>query len=326
MKRLPRRAAPLAGALLAAAGLAACGSSGSGGGRHLSVVAYSTPQSAYQKLIAAFQATPQGKGVTFSQSYGASGQQSKAVAAGLPADVVALSLDPDITRLVKAGLVSPTWNRAPGGGVVSETVAVLIVRKGNPKHITGWDDLVKPGVGVVTPNPVSSGGARWNILAAYGAELREGKTPAQAKAYLASLFTHVVSQDTSARNAEQSFLAGRGDVLLDYENEAKTLTRKGAAIQEVLPASTILIQNPAAVVARGGHVALAQQFLAFLHTPAAQQVFASQGFRPMTASAGDPPATGVFTVASLGGWTAVTKEFFDPQSGYVTKIDAQAGA
>jgi sulfate transport system substrate-binding protein len=318
---------------IAALGLSACGSSSSssssGGGGHLELVAYSTPQSAYAKLIVAFQATPAGRGVTFSQSFGASGQQSKQVLAGLPADVVALSLAPDVDKLAKAGLVSPTWSAGPGQGVVSTTVAVIIVRKGNPKHITGWDDLVRPGVQVVTPNPVSSGSARWNILAAYGAELREGRTPAQADAYLKQLFAHVVSQDTSARNAEQTFLTGRGDALLDYENEAITLQRKGEPVQEVLPSSTILIQNPAAVVTRGGHAALAQRFVDYLQSAPAQQIFASEGFRPTIPSLIKPsefPAVRqLFTVADLGGWTKLTSDFFDPNNGLVSKIDAGAG-
>ncbi|HEX4110371.1 MAG TPA: sulfate ABC transporter substrate-binding protein [Solirubrobacteraceae bacterium] len=322
---MTRRLLALLSTVALVAGLAACGSSSSSGSKHLSLVAYSTPQAAYAKLTAAFEATPAGRGVTFTQSFGASGQQSKAVLAGLPANVVALSLDPDVTKLVKAGLVSPSWDSGPNQGIVSTTVAVIIVRRGNPKHITGWDSLIKPGVQVVTPNPVSSGSARWNILAAYGAELKEGKTPAQADAYLTALFKHVVSQDTSARNAEETFLSGRGNALLDYENEAISLQRKGEPVQEVLPSSTILIQNPAAVVTRGGDTAVAQQFISYLQTPAAQQIFASEGFRPtiqsLVNSAEFPTIPGLFTAADLGGWTKLDTEFFDP-GGLITKIDS----
>ena len=191
--------------------------------------------------------------MSFSQSYGPSGEQSRAVANGLHADVVNFSLEPDVEKLVKAGLVSPSWNQNATHGFVTNSVAVIIVRKGNPKHITGWSDLIKPGVGVVTPNPFTSGSARWNIMAAYGAQLKEGKTPAQAEEYLKELFHNVVSQDSSARNALQTFLAGRGDALIDYEDEAIADEKKGAAIEYVIPHDTILIQNPIAVRQRRQH-------------------------------------------------------------------------
>src|SRR5437588_12508830 len=181
--------------VLAALAIAACGSS-SGGGKSLALVAYSTPKGAYEKLIPAFQATPAGKGVSFSQSYGGSGEQSRAVTNGQHADVVNFSLEPDVERLVKAGLVSPSWNQNATHGFVTNSVVVIITRKGNPKHVTTWPDLLKPGVQVVTPNPFTSGGARWNIMAAYGAQLKEGKTPVQAQAYLTQLFHQVVSQDS----------------------------------------------------------------------------------------------------------------------------------
>src|SRR5205823_13570454 len=155
-------------------------------------------------------------------------------------------------------------------GCVSDSVVVIIVRKGNPKHITNWSDLVRPGVQVVTPNPFTSGGARWNVMAAYGAARKEGKTDAQAQAYLTQLFKHVVSQDSSARNALQTFLAGRGDALLDYENEAIADQKKGEPVEYVLPRDTILIQTPIAVVGSGGGTALAQKFLAYLLSSPAQ--------------------------------------------------------
>src|SRR5579862_3688444 len=189
-------------------------------GSTLSLVGYSVPTAVYPKLISAYQATPQGKGVNFQTSFAASEVQSKAVAAGLPADVVNFSLDPDMDRLVQSGQVAKTWDSNPYQGIVSRSVVVFILRDGNPKHIKTWDDLVKPGVQVVFPNPFSSGGARWDVMAAYGSQLREGKTPKQAQAYLTQLFHHNVSQDTSARNALNTFLSGRGDVLLDYEGDA----------------------------------------------------------------------------------------------------------
>ncbi|MEA2140276.1 MAG: sulfate/thiosulfate transport system substrate-binding protein [Solirubrobacteraceae bacterium] len=314
----------------AAIGLSACGSSSSSGGsaKSLTLVAYSTPQAAFEKLIPAFGATPAGKGVSFKQSYGPSGEQSRAVTNGLHADVVDFSLEPDVERLVKAGLVAPDWNQNATHGFVSDSVAVIIVRKGNPKHITGWADLVKPGVQVVTPNPFTSGGARWNVMAAYGAQLKEGKTPAQAQEYLKALFHNVVSQDSSARNALQTFVSGRGDALIDYENEAITDKRKGQPIEYVIPKDTILIQNPIAVVGKGASAATAQKFVDYLISPAAQAIWAAQGYRPVisgVSGASFPKPAGLFTIEAVGGWKKVTKEFFDPETGIVTKIEQGQG-
>ncbi len=314
--------------LLASIGLAACGSSSEG--KRLTLVAYSTPQAAYASLIPAFQASSVGRGASFSQSYGPSGDQSRAVAAGLKADVVNFSLEPDVTRLVKAGLVSPSWNKNATHGFVTNSVAVIIVRKGNPKHITGWGDLVKPGVGVVTPNPFTSGSARWNIMAAYGAQIKEGKSPAQAQAYLQALFHNVVSQDSSARNALQTFLAGRGDALIDYEDEAIADQRKGSPIEYVVPKDTILIQNPIAIVS-GGNTAEAQKLVNYLLSPAGQKIWAQEGYRPVlggVAAPGQfPTPPGLFTIESLGGWKKVGKQFFETEGspGIVTKIEQSLG-
>jgi sulfate/thiosulfate transport system substrate-binding protein len=313
--------------LAAALALSACGSSG-GSSKKVSLVAYSTPQAAYAALIPAFQATPAGKGVTFSQSFGASGDQSRAVAAGLPTSVVNLSLEPDVTKLVTAGLVPASWDANATKGFVTDSVAVIIVRKGNPKHITGWDDLVKPGVQVLTPNPFSSGSAKWNVAAAYGSELKEGKTPAQADAYLTALFHNVVSQDTSARNALQTFLAGKGDALIDYESEAIADQKKGSAISYVIPKQTILIQNPVAITTKGDTPA-AKAFVSYLLSPAGQAIWAANGYRPVipgvAGASSFPTPAGLFTIDTLGGWTAVNKQFFDPTSGIVTKIEASLG-
>jgi sulfate transport system substrate-binding protein len=319
-------------ALLAAAalmlGATACGSSGSGSGKHLALVAYSTPQGAFEKLTAGFKATPEGKGVSFSESYGGSGEQSRAVASGLHADVVNFSLAPDVDRLVKAGLVASNWNQNATNGFVSDSVVVIVVRKGNPKHISGWSDLVRPGVQVVTPNPFTSGGARWNIMAAYGAQLKEGKTSAQALAYLTTLFHHVVSQDSSARNALQTFLAGRGDALLDYENEAISDQKKGDPVEYVTPRDTILIQTPIAVVGGGSGAALAQKFVTYLLSPTAQAIWASKGYRPVISGVPGvhfPTPAGLFTIDSLGGWKTVGKQFFETETGSVAKIEQSLG-
>jgi sulfate transport system substrate-binding protein len=311
-----------------AAGLAACGSSGDS--KQITLVAYSTPQKAYTSLIGAFQATAEGTGASFSQSYGPSGDQSRSVAAGLKADVVNFSLEPDVTRLVKAGLVSPDWNKNATHGFVTNSVAVIVVRKGNPKHIAGWSDLIKPGVGVVTPNPFTSGSARWNIMAAYGAQIKEGKTPAQAQEYLQQLFKNVVSQDSSARNALQTFLAGRGDALIDYEDEAIADQKKGSSIEYVIPKATILIQNPIAVVSNG-NTATAQKFVGYLLSPAGQKIWAENGYRPViegVASPGQfPTPPDLFTIESLGGWKKVGKDFFETEGspGIVTKIEQGLG-
>jgi len=309
-------------------GLTACATSSSDKG--VTLVAYSTPQGAYASLIPAFGATSEGKGISFSQSYGPSGDQSRAVVAGLKADVVNFSLEPDVTRLVKAGLVSPSWNQNATHGFVTNSVAVIIVRKGNPKHITSWADLVKPGVQVVTPNPFTSGSARWNIMAAYGAQIKEGKNPSEAQAYLTSLFHNVVSQDSSARNALQTFLAGRGDALIDYEDEAIADQKKGSPLEYVIPKYTILIQNPIAIL-KSGNTAGAQKFVDYLLSPAGQKIWAEKGYRPViegVASPGEfPTPAGLFTIDSLGGWKKVGKEFFETEGspGVVTKIEQSLG-
>jgi sulfate/thiosulfate-binding protein len=215
------------------------------GGARLALVGYSTPKKAYDKLTAAFEHSTAGKGVSFSQSLGPSGAQSRAVAAGQPADVVAFSTTPDVTRLVKAGIVSSGWDVVGAKGIPSDSVVVLVVRKGNPKHITGWDDLVKPGVDVITPNPATSGSARWNILAGYGAQLKEGKPPAEALAYLKTLLTKNVSvQPSSGSSALQTFTSGKGDVLISYESEAIAAERAGDSLQYVIPKQTLLIETP----------------------------------------------------------------------------------
>jgi sulfate transport system substrate-binding protein len=321
------RLAPALLLLVVSAVFAACSGSTSSG-KHLTLVAYSTPKEAFASLIAGFQSSQEGKDTSFSQSYGPSGDQSRAVAAGLGADVVNFSLEPDVTRLVKAGLVPSNWNANATHGFVSESVAVIIVRKGNPKHISSWSDLVRPGIGVVTPNPFTSGGARWNVMAAYGAQLKEGKSDAQAQAYLQSLFHHVVSQDSSARNALQTFLAGRGDALIDYENEAISDQKKGAPIEYVVPNDTILIQSPIAILTKGNTVQ-AKKFVAYLLSPAGQKIWAQQGYRPVVpgvASPGQfPTPTGLFTIDSLGGWSQVAKRFFEPGTGIVTKIEQSLG-
>jgi sulfate transport system substrate-binding protein len=297
----------------------------------LSLVAYSTPGAAFAKIIPAFQKTAAGRNISFDQSYGASEVQAKAVIAGLPADVVDLSLEPDMQRLVSAGLVARNWNKNAYGGFVTRSVVVYVVRNGNPKKIKTWDDLVKPGVQVVTPNPFTSGGARWNVMAAYGAQLRNKKTPKKAIAYLGELFRHVVSQDTSARNALQTFLAGRGDVLLTYENEAILAQQQGRPVYFIIPKATIQIENPLAVISKSKNKAQAQAFYRYLYTPAAQKLFAETGYRPVVRSVGRqytskfPPRPQLFKIGYVGGWSKVSTQFFDPQNGVMAKIERSLG-
>jgi sulfate transport system substrate-binding protein len=298
----------------------------------LQLVAYSTPKKAYDALTAAFAQTSAGKGVGFGESFGASGSQSRAVDSGQAADIVAFSTTPDLIRLVRDGIVAKDWDANPYHGMSSDSVVVFVVRKGNPKHITGWDDLIKSGVDVITPNPSTSGSARWNILAAYGAELKEGKTPPQALAYIRRLLTKNVSvQDSSASAALQTFTSGKGDVLLDYESDAIAAERAGDAIQYFVPKQTILIQTPIAVTAKSSHSPVAKAFLNFQWSPAGQTIWAQQGYRPVLGSVAKqfasrfPIPAQLFTISYLGGWTKAKKVFFDPATGSITKIEQAAG-
>jgi sulfate/thiosulfate-binding protein len=350
MKRELRNGRVAAVAAIAAVGgvaaLAGCGGSsdtnskaaGSGSGAaqadttQLALVAYSTPKKAYDALTTAFAQTPTGKGISFNQSFGASGSQSRAVDSGQPADIVAFSTTPDITRLVKDGIVGANWDAGPEKGISSDSAVVFVVRKGNPKHIAGWTDLVKPGIDVITPNPSTSGSARWNILAGYGAQLKEGKSPAQALAYVNTLLTKNVSvQDSSANAALQTFTSGKGDVLLDYESDAIAAEKAGDAIQYIVPKQTILIETPIAVTSKSSHQSQAHAFVKWQWSPAGQTIWAQQGYRPVLKSVFQefsskfPTPPQLFTIGYLGGWTKVKKEFFDPSSGSITKIEQAAG-
>jgi len=324
-------AAGCGGADDTAGGGSSTGSAGASTSR-LSLVAYSTPQVVYDQVIPQFQKTEPGQGVTFRESFGGSGDQSRAVESGLPADVVAFSLEPDMTRLVKAGLVDEDWAANAHKGLVSRSTVALTVRKGNPKHIRSWDDLLKPGIKVLTPNPFTSGGAKWNLLAAYGAKSGGGENPAAGLAYVRELITkHVVVQDKSAREALQNFTSGNGDVLISYENEAVTAQRKGQKVDYVVPDQTILIENPIAVVKSSKSPQQAKAFLDYALSEPAQQRFAEWGYRPVdeTVLAKNaskfPTPKGLFTIRDLGGWSKVNDEFFDPEKGSVAKIEEAAG-
>jgi sulfate transport system substrate-binding protein len=309
--------------------IAGCGGSSgsSGGGSQLSLVAYSTPKEAYAEIIPAFERTPAGAGSSFTQSYGNSGDQARGVVAGKPADVVALSLEPDVAKLVDAKLVAPDWSSGPTKGIVTHSVVAIAVRKGNPKKIEGWSDLVKPGIKVLTPNPFTSGGARWNVMAAYGAQIEQGRTEPQAVDYLNRLFRNVVVQDKSAREALQTFTSGKADALISYENEAITAQQKGADIDYVVPDETILVENPIAVTTAAGPKAKA--FVDYALTEPAQRVFAAKGYRSIIpalvdrATYPDPPK--LFEITKFGGWAAVTKKFFDPKDSIMQRVQKSLG-
>ncbi len=323
------------GALLASVGSAAMGAPASttaASATELSLVAYTTPREAYAKLIPMFQSTAAGRDVTFKQSYGASGEQARAVRAGLKADLVALSLAPDVDALTP-DLVDPKWKNQPYKGMVSNSVVVLVLRDGNPKKIRTWNDLLRPDVDIVTPNPFTSGGARWNIMAAYGAWRRGGATDKQAQAKLLKLWRNVVVQDVGARQSLNTFNSGKGDVLLAYENEAFFSRLQGLNLQWVIPKSTILIENPIAVTKTSESKAAANAFIRFLRTPAAQQVYASQGYRSILPNIERqhrsklPFRPGLFTIDEpyLGGWTKVQKRFFHPKSGIMARFQRLVG-
>jgi sulfate/thiosulfate transport system substrate-binding protein len=307
------------------------GSAGDGGGdsdETLTLVAYSTPREVYEQLTKDFAATDAGAGVGFEESYASSGEQSRAVAAGLQADVVALSLEPDVTRLVDQGLVAQDWKDDEFGGMVTESVVVFAVRPGNPKGIRTWADLAKDGVEVITPNPFTSGGARWNVMAGYGAQLEQGRSEAEAIDFLRGLFGNVTVQDKSARESLQTFVGGKGDVLIAYENEAILAREKGEEIEYVVPDETILIENPIAVVGNG-HEKRAQAFVDFVRGAEAQRAFGEAGYRPVRdevlAELDYPTPPSLFTIADLGGWADVQSRFFDVESGIMAEIQRDLG-
>jgi sulfate/thiosulfate transport system substrate-binding protein len=313
-------------------GMGACGgtdaaSGGDGSGGSLTLVAYSTPQEAYEEIIPAFNDTPEGKGVSFEQSYGASGDQRNAILAGLDADIAALSLEPDVTALVDEGIVAPDWNQDSHDGFVTNSVVVFAVRKGNPKNIQTWDDLVTGDVEVITPNPFTSGGAQWNLMAAYGAQLEQGKSEQEALDFVKRVLENTPVQDASARDSLQTFVGGKGDVLISYENEAIAAQQAGEDLDYVIPDQTILIENPVAVTEDAGPKA--QAFRDFLFTPEAQKIYQDHGYRPVLKKLQDeasfPTPPQLFEIDKFGGWDRVRSEFFDPENGSVAKIEEELG-
>ena len=324
----------------AATVLAACGGGSSdvaGGGdgpkadTTLTLVAYAVPEPGWSKIIPAFAATPQGKGVDVTTSYGASGDQSRAVVDGKPADIVNFSVEPDVTRLVKAGKVAADWNADVTKGIPFGSVVSLVVRKGNPKNIKDWDDLLAPGIEVVTPSPLSSGSAKWNLLAPYAAKSDGGKDQQAGLEFVNRLVSdHVKTRPGSGREATDVFLQGTGDVLLSYENEAIYIERQGKEVEHINPPQTFKIENPVAVVTTSTHLDKAGALKNFLFTPEGQKIWAQAGFRPVDPAVAAefvtdfPVPQKLWTIADLGGWSTVDPALFDKENGSITTIYKRA--
>lgn len=316
--------------------------SASAGAVTLTLGAYTTPREAYAELIPLFQAQwkeKTGQEVTFEESYLGSGAQSRAIVEGFEADVAALSLEADITRIVDAGLITHDWKSGPTKGIVSDSVVAFAVRKGNPKGIKDWADLAQPGLEILTPNPKTSGGAMWNILSLYGAAKRgfvDGVAKgddAAAQAFLLSVLKNVTVMDKGARESITNFEQGVGDLAITYENEVLVAQKGGQEYDLVLPRSSILIENPIAVVDtyvdKHGTREVAEAFVAFLLTKEAQEIFAKYGLRSVdpevaAATAAQYPALAdQFTIEEFGGWAAATPEFFG-EEGIFTKVVTEA--
>jgi sulfate transport system substrate-binding protein len=335
-RRRSVNAALLAALFALAAVVAGCGSSSddsssSSGGGKLDVVGYSTPESVYQEVLEpAFEKTSAGKGISFSNSFGASGDQSRAVVAGQPASVVHFSQAGDMERLVEEGeLVSKDWEKQPYGGIATDSLVVILVKKGNPLGIKSFKDLeTNEDAEVVTPNPFSSGSARWNIMAIYGSALEEGKSPDQALEAVKTVLEKTVAQPGSGRDAFSAFSQGQGNVLLTYENEAIKAEKEGEDVEYVIPSATLQIETPIAVTEKAAEPA-AEDFLKFLWSDEGQELWAENGYRPVNPKLVDPkqfptPET-LFKISKFGGWGKVNDEFFDEETGSVAKIEGELG-
>jgi sulfate/thiosulfate transport system substrate-binding protein len=331
---------PAAALAVTATLLAACGGGSSdvaGGSQQpaaettLTLVAYAVPEPGWSKILPAFAATPEGKGVAVTTSYGASGDQSRAVVDGKPADLVNFSVEPDVTRLVKANKVAKDWNADATKGIPFGSVVSLVVRKGNPKNIKDWDDLLQPGLEVVTPSPLSSGSAKWNLLAPYAAKSNGGADQQAGLDFINKLVNeHVKTRPGSGREATDVFLQGTGDVLISYENEAINVERQGKPVEHINPPQTFKIENPVAVVTSTAHLDKATALKNYLFTKEGQKIWAQAGFRAVDPSVAEDFATDfptpqkLWTIADLGGWSTVDPALFDKDNGSITKIYKQA--
>lgn len=308
---------------------------GSGGAANahtsITLVAYSAPEPGWSKVIPAFAASAEGKGIQVITSYGASGDQSRGVADGKPADLVNFSVGPDITRLVKSGKVSKDWDTDATKGIPFGSVVTMVVRKGNPKNIRDWDDLLRAGVEVITPSPLSSGSAKWNLLAPYAVKSEGGRNVQAGIDFVNRLVReHVKLRPASAREATDVFVQGSGDVLISYENEAIATERAGKQVEHITPPQTFKIENPLAVINTSGHLAVAVAFKNFQYTAQAQRLWAQAGFRAVDPAIAAqfrdqfPVPLKLWTITDLGGWATVDPQLFDKTTGSITKIYTQA--
>ena len=334
----PQRAAALSlAALLATTGCSSAGGSADSGGDQLSLVGFSVLEAANAPVFEEFEGTSDGEGVTFKTSYGASGDQSRAVEGGLDADLVHLSLEPDMQRLVDAGLVAEDWKDNETNGIATSSVVTFVVREGNPEGIETWEDLVQPGVEIITPNPASSGSAKWNILAAWAHVVGAGGSEAEAEKFITAFLENTIALPPSAREATTAFSEGNGDVLISYENEAILARQNGEPFDYVVPDDTLLIENPAAVLTESADAA--RGFLDFLTSPEAQADYALSGFRPVVDGVELPEVEGALDPANpfpepgtlytidgdFNGWAEANVKFFDEEEGIIPRLQAETG-
>lgn len=309
--------------------------------RDLTIAIYSVPKEAYEnRLIPAFKQQWKrrtGQELRVRTSYGASGAQARAIIGGFEADVAALSVEGDLDQVAKAGLLTHDWRKAPDRGNVTASVVAFGVRKSNPKGIQTWEDLTKPGVEVLYPNPKTSGGAMWDVIAIYGAGLKladpkQGPPETYAASLLKRIQKNVKVMDKSGRESVTTFERGIGDVIVTYENELLPRVKSGRPMEVVVPTETILVENPAAVIDRYADKHrvrdVAEAFVAFLHSDEAQHAFAEYEFRPASPGRGAaksfPQPAALFTIADLGGWDAVATRLFGPQGLWVRTVEELA--
>lgn len=323
---------------------AACGAPAAPGGAVTLVLgAYTTPREAYAKaVIPAFQKhwkEKTGQDVTFQEAYQGSGAQARAIIGGFEADIAALSLEEDIEKIREAGLITHDWRSRTYGGMVTTSIVVIAVRQGNPLGIHDWADLTRPQLNVLTPDPSTSGGAKWNIAAIYGAALRghagvEANSDAAAR-LLGDVFRNVSIMDKGARESITNFEKGVGDVAITYENEVLVGRQSGQTYEYVIPTSTILIENPVAIVDanvdKHGVRPVAEAFVEFLSSQDAQRAYVTYGLRPLDPTvAGEsntmyPPVKDLWKIDFLGGWPKVSKDIFGTE-GIFTKTLAEIHA
>jgi sulfate transport system substrate-binding protein len=333
-------------AVLTAAMLFLCFASGlAQNQRTLILGAYTVPKEAYQKeIIPAFQAywkQKTGQEVKFDESYVGSGAQARAIIGGFEADIAALSLEGDLQKVAEAGLISYNWKAGPQKGMVTHSLVVIGYRPGNPKNIRDWDDLTKPDLDIIYPNPKTSGGAMWFVNAVYGAGLKMSEAQSGKKDYAkaADLLTkvqhNVKVMDKSGRESVTTFERGVGDAILTYENEALLRQMESRDFPFLIPHATILIENPIAVVDKNavkhGVKDLAEEFVQFCWTESAQRSFAKFGLRPVLPNIAlefkqkFPIPELLFDTAYLGGWTEIEKTIYGPNGVWTKAVEAAAG-